>query len=246
MKKIQFVIAVFSAASFFSACSGGLKNAVINKHWWYFAGTLKDSLYKEVVWGKDYRIESLKDSIYYDSGDSIKVAGFQRQIDEIKYKNDDALDAYFDCIHSYIEFTDDGKFKSNMNGVDQAGTYTIDEDKNLLVFIDDKGKINSYNFEIDLEGSSFLTLTIPDTKTKIELVSVISQKILGEKKVVTEERAKNILMKNYTNSGQDYISINFYKKENNTFSFVVLNPDGSKDLVSVNEKGDMTFIGPLN
>lgn len=224
----------------------GLKNAVINKHWWYFAGTLKDSLYKEVVWGKDYRIESLKDSIYYDSGDSIKVAGFQRQIDEIKYKNDDALDAYFDCIHSYIEFTDDGKFKSNMNGVDQAGTYTIDEDKNLLVFIDDKGKINSYNFEIDLEGSSFLTLTIPDTKTKIELVSVISQKILGEKKVVTEERAKNILMKNYTNSGQDYISINFYKKENNTFSFVVLNPDGSKDLVSVNEKGDMTFIGPLN
>ena len=242
MKKIQFVIAVFSAASFFSACSGGLKNAVINKHWWYFAGTLKDSLYKEVVWGKDYRIESLKDSIYYDSGDSIKVAGFQRQIDEIN----DAWDAYFDCIHSYIEFTDDGKFKSNMNGVDQAGTYTIDEDKNLLVFIDDKGKINSYNFEIDLEGSSFLTLTIPDTKTKIELVSVISQKILGEKKVVTEERAKNILMKNYTNSGQDYISINFYKKENNTFSFVVLNPDGSKDLVSVNEKGDMTFIGPLN
>lgn len=242
MKKIQFVIAVFSAASFFSACSGGLKNDIINKDWSYTRGTLKDSLYKEVDWGKDYTIKSLKDSIYYDSGDSIKVAGFQRQIDEIN----DAWDAYFDCIHSYIEFTDDGKFKSNMNGVDQAGTYTIDEDKNLLVFIDDKGKINSYNFEIDLEGSSFLTLTIPDTKTKIELVSVISQKILGEKKVVTEERAKNILMKNYTNSGQDYISINFYKKENNTFSFVVLNPDGSKDLVSVNEKGDMTFIGPLN
>ena len=74
----------------------------------------------------------------------------------------------------WIEFTKDGKYKQNMSGTEDEGTYSLDADGKKLMTTDSKGKVDTLN--IDEISNDAMTLSTPKDSTKIMFTAEAGEK----------------------------------------------------------------------
>ncbi len=158
----MFIVA-FAAISFLAACSGGSKDSIAHK--WKFSGMQSPQM-DRVMAENDARIVSLADSITAAGADTIKSAAFlseKTSLESQKTMMNEMMEKM--KTEGWIEFTKEGKFKQNMSGTEEEGTYSLDEAAKMVITTDGKGKVDS--LVIDELTDSALTLFISRDSTKI-------------------------------------------------------------------------------
>ena len=158
----MFIVA-FAAISFLAACSGGSKDSIVNK--WKFSGMQSPQMDRAFA-ETDAKIAALGDSITAAGADTTKIADFKGQ-KEMMESQKTMMNSMIEKMKTegWIEFTKEGKFKQNMSGTEEEGTYSLDESGKMLMTTDSKGKTDTLN--IDELSATAMTLSTSRDSTKI-------------------------------------------------------------------------------
>ena len=159
----MFIVAIVATISFLAACSGGSKDQIVHK--WKFSGMQSPQMDRMMA-ENDKKIAELADSIAAAGADTTKASSFKGQ-KEMMESQKTMMSSMIDKMKAegWIEFTKEGKYKQNMSGTEDEGTYSLSADGKSLMTTDSKGKTDTLN--VDALTASDMTLSTPKDSTKI-------------------------------------------------------------------------------
>ena len=168
----MFIVAIVATISFLAACSGGSKDQIVHK--WKFSA-MQSPMMDRMMAENDKKITELADSIIAAGADTTKAASFKGQ-KEMMESQKTMMSSMMDKMKAegWIEFTKDGKYKQNMSGTEDEGTYALDADGKKLMTTDSKGKTDTLN--IDELSNDAMTLSTPKDSTKIMFTAEAGEK----------------------------------------------------------------------
>ncbi len=161
-KNSMFIVAIVATISFLAACSGGNKDQIVHK--WKFSGMQSPQMDRMMA-ETDAKCMAMDDSMK-NCTDTTKMKEFKSS-KEMMESQKNMMTSMMDKMKSegWIEFTKDGKYKQNMSGTEDEGTYTLTEDGKSLMTTDSKGKTDTLN--VDALTASDMTLSTAKDSTKI-------------------------------------------------------------------------------
>ncbi len=136
MKKNAMFIVAFAAISFLAACSGGPKDQISRK--WKISG-MQNPQIDNIMTKYDAQIISMDDSMK-NCTDTTKMKEFKNKKDMMSSQKT-MMTSMMDKMKAegWIEFTKDGKYKQNMGGTEDEGSYSLDESgKKLMLTIKER------------------------------------------------------------------------------------------------------------
>ena len=167
----MFIVAIVATLSFLAACSGGNKDQIVRK--WKFSemqSPMMDRMMKE----NEAKCMAMDDSMK-NCMDTMKMKEYKSS-KEMMESQKTMMNNMMDKMKSegWIEFTKEGKYKQNMSGTEDEGTYALDEAGKMLMTTDSKGKTDTLN--IDELSADKMTLSTPKDSTKIIFTAAADEK----------------------------------------------------------------------
>ena len=131
---------------------------------WRFSG-MQSQTFDRMMAETDAKCMAMDDSMK-NCTDTTKMKEFKSQ-KELMETQKKWMTSMMDKMKAegWIEFTKEGKYKQNMSGTEDEGTYSMDEAGKMLMTTDSKGKTDTLN--IDELTASAMTLSTPKDSTKI-------------------------------------------------------------------------------
>ena len=171
----MFLAALVVAISFLAACSGGSKDQIVHK--WKFSGMQSPQMDRMMA-ETDAKCMAMDDSMK-NCTDTTKMKDFKSQ-KEMMESQKTMMTSMMDKMKAegWIEFTKEGKYKQNMSGTEDEGTYSMDEAGKMLMTTDSKGKIDTLN----IEELTAATMTLSPLSTSNDSTKIMFTVEAGEAK----------------------------------------------------------------
>ncbi|MEI7803618.1 MAG: hypothetical protein WCI97_13270 [Bacteroidota bacterium] len=168
LKATMILISLFFLVSF----TNDNRRLIVRK--WHFS-ELQSPALTRIMNENNAKISSLVDSIKASGSDTAHSLSFRDQKEMLESQMN-MMTSMLAKMKSegWIEFTKRGKYKQNMSGTEDEGTYALDADGKKLMTTDSKGKTDTLN--IDELSNDAMTLSTPKDSTKIMFTAEAGEK----------------------------------------------------------------------